>query len=77
MVFFAIFYPTLAQNNFTRGSEIEPLPKELKPGEYVWIPEVSPKGPVVVIVSLPSQEIYVYRNGVRIGRSTVSSGKEN
>jgi L,D-transpeptidase catalytic domain len=41
----------------------------------VWHPEVSPAGPVVVVVSLPDQILYVYRNGVRIGRSTVSSGK--
>jgi hypothetical protein len=47
----------------------------LKPGDYAWHPEVSPAGPVVVLVSLPDQILYVYRNGVRIGRSTVSSGK--
>ncbi len=63
-----------AQGGFTKGNEIDPLPAELKPGEYVWVPEISPKGPVVVIVSIPSQEIYVFRNGVRIGRSTVSTG---
>ena len=61
-------------NNFTKGREIEPLPKEVKPGEFVWMPEVSPAGPVVVIVSIPEQEMFVYRNGVRIGRSTVSTG---
>jgi hypothetical protein len=30
---------------------------------------------VVVLVSLPDQRLYVYRNGVRIGHSTVSTGK--
>jgi hypothetical protein len=29
---------------------------------------------VVIIVSLPDQVMYVYRNGIRIGRSTVSTG---
>jgi hypothetical protein len=29
---------------------------------------------VVVIVSLPEQKMYVYRNGVRIGSSTISTG---
>ena len=62
------------ENGFTKGREIEPLPTELKPGDYVWIPEISPAGPVVVVVSVPDQEMYVYRNGVRIGRSTVSTG---
>jgi lipoprotein-anchoring transpeptidase ErfK/SrfK len=41
----------------------------------VWHPEVSPAGPVVINVSLPEQLLYVYRNGVRIGRSSISSGK--
>jgi hypothetical protein len=40
-----------------------------------WHPEVAPTGPVVILVSLPDQLLYVYRNGVRIGRSTVSTGK--
>lgn len=58
------------------GKEQKALTPELKPGDYVWQPEVSPSGPVAVIVSLSEQTLYVYRNGVRIGRSTVSSGKE-
>src|SRR6202012_2324209 len=37
-------------------------------------PDISPAGPVIVLVSLPDQVLYVYRNGVRIGRSTVSTG---
>lgn len=62
-------------NKFTKGHEVAPLPPTLKPGDFVWMPEASPAGPVVVIVSIPDQELYVYRNGVRIGRSTVSTGK--
>jgi L,D-transpeptidase-like protein len=60
----------------TKGREVEPFTRALKPGDYVWRPEVSPAGPVVVLVSLPDQTMYVYRNGVRIGRSTVSTGKQ-
>lgn len=48
---------------------------ELSPGEFEWNPEASPTGPVVVVVSLPEQMVHVYRGGVRIGRSTISSGK--
>jgi len=48
----------------------------LEPGEFTWHPETSPKGPVLVVVSLPQQHAYVYRNGVLIGRSTVSTGRE-
>ena len=36
---------------------------------------MSPRGPVVVVVSLPEQLVHVYRNGVTIGVSTCSSGK--
>jgi hypothetical protein len=60
---------------FTRGRMVAPFTSEFKPGDYVWHPGVSPAGPVVIIVSLPDQVMYVYRNGVRIGRSTVSTGK--
>ena len=47
----------------------------LEPGEFLWHPEVSPSGPVVIVVSLPEQRAHVYRNGLRIGVSTISSGK--
>jgi hypothetical protein len=60
----------------TLGTSIRTAPAKLKPGEYVWVPEVSPHGPVVMVVSLPEQRAYVYRNGVLIGVSTVSTGKK-
>src|SRR6201987_2050626 len=59
----------------TKGRQVAPFTPTLKPGDYTWPPELSPTGPVVVLVSLPDQLVYIYRNGVRIGRSTVSTGK--
>src|ERR1700736_6201540 len=59
----------------TKGRVVAPLTETLKAGDYAWHPELSPAGPVVVIVSLPDQLVYVYRNGVRIAHSTVSTGK--
>ncbi len=50
--------------------------KSLKPGQWEWYPERSPSGPVVVVVTLGDQLAYVYRNGIRVGVSTVSSGKK-
>ena len=47
----------------------------MKAGSYIWEPSKAPSGPVTVIVSLPEQMAYVYRNGVQIGASTVSTGK--
>jgi hypothetical protein len=49
--------------------------EQLKPGEFLWAPEVAPDGPVMLIVSLATQRAVVYRNGVPIGISTVSSGR--
>ena len=69
-----IALPFAGAANFTKGREAKPFTANLKPGDYLWHPEVSPAGPVVVLVSLPDQVMYVYRNGVRIGRSTVSTG---
>ncbi|RYE64595.1 MAG: L,D-transpeptidase [Oxalobacteraceae bacterium] len=50
--------------------------EQLKPGDWVWAPEVSPHGPVLVYVDLSRQIALVYRNGVRIAATTVSSGKD-
>ena len=48
----------------------------LKPGEWVWAASIAPAGPVLVYVDLSKQIATVYRNGVRIGVSTISSGRE-
>jgi hypothetical protein len=58
----------------TKGKRVAPR-AQLKPGDFTWHPETSPTGPVLVVVSLPQQRAYVYRNGVLIGRSTVSTGR--
>jgi hypothetical protein len=50
--------------------------EQLKPGEWSWYPERATSGPVAVVVSLSDQLAFVYRNGVRIGVSTVSSGRK-
>ena len=49
--------------------------EKLKPGEWVFAPQIAPKGPVLIYVDLGRQRATVYRNGVRIGVSTISSGK--
>ncbi len=48
-----------------------PLPDQ----GFVWMPQLAPQGPITVVVSLQQQRAYVYRNGVRIGISKVSTGK--
>ena len=48
----------------------------VEPGGYVWSPDRAPSGPVEIVVNLSEQRAYVYRNGVRIGMSETSTGKE-
>jgi len=59
----------------TKGTPTGKPTGTLKPGEYWWNLQLSPSGPVVALVSIPQQTIYVYRNGILIGRSSISSGK--
>lgn len=47
----------------------------LKPGEWVFQPAVAPSGPMLMLVNIKTQRAHVYRNGVRIGTSTVSTGR--
>ena len=49
--------------------------ESLKNGEFTWAPQIAPEGPIAVLVSLDEQRAYTYRNGVLIGKSTVSTGK--
>lgn len=42
---------------------------------FFWRPDLAPNGPVVLVASLDEQRLYVYRNGVAIGASRISSGK--
>lgn len=58
----------------TPPTETDGAIEALKPGEYLWAPEIAPEGPVSIMISLAAQRAYVYRNGVPIGVSTVSTG---
>lgn len=59
-----------------QGATIGETVAAMKPGEYIWAPNVAPAGPVVIVVSIAQQRAYAYRNGVPIGISTVSTGKK-
>jgi len=49
--------------------------KQLKPGEFIWAPQVAPTGPALLIVNIVTQRAVLYRNGLPIAVSTVSTGK--
>ena len=49
--------------------------QQLKNGEFVWAPERSPAGPALFVVNLETQRAVLFRNGVPVGATTISSGK--
>ncbi len=58
------------------GPSVADAIQHLKPGQYLWSPAIAPTGPVLIIVNLKLQRANVYRNGILIGVSTISSGKK-
>lgn len=58
-----------------QGTSVPPISTSLTPQKYTWYPQRSMTGPVIVFVSIPRQEAVVYRNGVRIGRASCSTGR--
>jgi hypothetical protein len=72
----ALVGPALAQGSKVSSVvELARQAQNLKPGQWVWAPQVAPAGPIIVYVDLDRQLATVYRNGLRIGVSTISSGK--
>lgn len=68
--------PALAQGRPASSAiDLAAAAEHLQPGEWVWAPQVAPAGPLLIYVNLSDQRATVYRNGVRIGVSTVSSGR--
>src|SRR3954467_9489297 len=62
------------QVSFAGDSPLETVEK-LKPGQFVWAPEVAPDGPMLIVVNLATQRAVVFRNGIPIGATTVSTGR--
>jgi len=63
-----------AQPSLDSGSVLQAA-ERLKAGEFLWAPQVAPEGPMLLVVSLATQRAVVYRNGVPIAISTISSGR--
>jgi len=49
--------------------------RALKAGQYLWAPQLAPAGPMLIIINRTTQRLVVYRNGVPIAVSTVSTGR--
>jgi hypothetical protein len=64
-----------AAQSVDRGDRaILDVTRTLKPGQYVWDASTNVDGPALVIVNLETQKLVLFRNGVPVGASTVSSG---
>jgi L,D-transpeptidase catalytic domain len=53
------------------GEESEPMAA----GQFEWNPDKSLSGPVALIVSSADKTVYVYRNGVEIGRAGIPNAQ--
>jgi lipoprotein-anchoring transpeptidase ErfK/SrfK len=62
------------QVSLGEGSVVEAVTR-LRSGEFVWTPEIAPAGPMLLLVNVRTQRAILYRNGVPIGATTVSTGK--
>ncbi|OHT18599.1 L,D-transpeptidase family protein [Edaphosphingomonas haloaromaticamans] len=74
----AVAFPGIAHAQGAQASSPPEFARridQLKPGQWVWAPQVAPNGPVLIYVDLSRQIAMVYRNGVRIAATTVSTGK--
>jgi L,D-transpeptidase-like protein len=65
----------LAAARATEASAVFTEVAALRPGEFVWQPELAEQGAVEIVVSIPLQRAYVYRGGTLIGVTTVSTGR--
>ena len=58
------------------GRPILEIVSALGPGEYVWAPELSVEGSALLVVNVATQRAVLFRNGVPMAATTVSTGKE-
>ena len=66
--------PAAAQAVDAAGRPILQVVPTLKTGQFVWAPDAAPDGPGLLVVNLATQRAILFRNGVPIGASTVSTG---
>lgn len=73
---------TIAAPSTAHAQAVEPAGRPilevvptLKTGQFVWAPDSAPEGPGLLIVNLATQRAILFRNGVPIGASSVSTGR--
>ncbi len=67
--------PLLAQQVPLGSGSVSQVVATLKTGQYVWAPQVAPQGPMLLIVNTRTQRAVLFRNGVPIAATTISTGR--
>ena len=75
LAFFAAQAASAAGTKVSSQYQLARKTQQLGPGDWVWAESLAPRGPVLVYVDLDRQLATVYRNGIRIAATTISSGK--
>ena len=57
-----------------RHSSVAEAASRLRPGQYVWEARAGSRGPLFLVIDLRAQRAMLYRNGVPMAASTVSTG---
>lgn len=65
---------TAAQPLANRNPTVAERAAALEPGQYLWDAKSASSGPLFLVIDLTAQRITVYRDGVLIGASTISTG---
>jgi hypothetical protein len=63
-----------AQQVDLRTGSVARTVAKLRAGQFVWAPEAAPAGPMMLIINLATQRGILFRNGVPIAATTVSTG---
>jgi hypothetical protein len=70
-----LFFADPALAHAGRSATAEATVDHFRPGQFLWEPELAPSGTMTMAIDLARQRAYVYRDGMRIGATTISSGK--
>jgi hypothetical protein len=67
---------TSATAHRVHPQKLSKIEKTTRAGQFIWQPKAAPSGPVSVVIDLGAQRALVFRNGVLIAASTISTGSK-
>ena len=75
--FLACFAPAVAAHPAKhRNPSVGQEAAELRPGQYIWNSDIASTGRFLLVIYLGAQRVLLYRNGVPVAASTVSTGRK-